>query len=230
MLQPGQLCVGQDLCPLPSGCQTVGDSGGHSAGQYCTQDCGQAPEACGDAAVCSQVGAAQLCLSRCPAEGSATHCASKSVCKMDSASGAPLCFPSCETDADCAVGTCDTFSGLCSNQPRGAGSIGSQCTSDSDCDGRCEMLAVGVMQCTKACKFGNYETCQSDICLPLGSGFELYSEGLCRRACVCDADCGSPALVCDPFTDLPIVKVMHPTAQGMCRPADAGATSTPCGD
>lgn len=226
-LQPGSLCVGQNLCKSPNRCQPVGLSGASATGQYCTQDCADSPEVCGAGTACAAVGNARLCLSTCPVEQT-SHCPAKAVCKAEATTGVQLCFPQCENDADCSAGACDTFSGLCSPKQPGGGTVGTFCASDADCDGRCVAVAQDLKQCTKACVYGSYATCGSDVCVPLGDGFDLYSQGLCRKACACDRDCGSALLVCDPFTGLAPVQVLNLSVKGICRPLGDETTGLAC--
>ena len=204
-LPHGSPCSSDDAC--------AGDrclQGGTWAGGYCTEPCLECAQE-GSSCVRPELSTINICAADCR-----THddCRDGYVCKTDGFSDDTVCLPgvrgnpdggACESDADCAGGTCitDWPGGYCTT---------AHCNTFEDCDrgaddsvdNRCLQNPSGANLCVRMCETS--EVCREGyICETLGGG-----EGFCAP---------DPSRPFNPetFEGLPFEVVCQPSVDGSAR-------------
>jgi len=99
-----------------------------------------------------------------------------------------VCQPACRNDADCAMGTCNIYSGLCSDPVQGA-EHGAACVTHEECKGHC-LFFWPEGYCTGPCRPAAPDCPGNGVCINLGF------LALCTESCQSDTDCRD-GYVCD---------------------------------
>ncbi len=154
------------------------DEVGWSAG-FCSRDCGSSGTCPGDGDCLTVENQGDRCFQPCttPAD-----CRQGYGCFDPSDLGYTICWPHCESDAQCPLtGTCNTYLNRCDMASEGSGAFGDACEDRTDCLGWC-LASVGDGYCTARCKLST-GLCPSGAVCTNAFNSTHGDEGLCLKSC-----------------------------------------------
>ena len=190
----GLPCGCGDDCSYGAGCLTESSSG--IAHGFCRRQC--APPngtPCGAGYVCDQ----DVCYR---------------VCAVDTDCGAPgrictnqrECLPLCASNAECAGGVCDPYTGSCTATAATGLPMGAACSVDADCkSGACDPTAH---YCYGPCRVHASICPDGTVCAP-ADATSSSDFGFCYPPCTDQTNCTALGLTCVATTNAPIGTPMH---------------------